>query len=121
MHFSARLVLVVVIYSPRNTEGGSRTARVSAGHANTQNVICTSSKAVDVEVYHRVVMLTTHAIDIRRDSTSMRMTSLCVKMQCVCGALDFSIITYRCAPLVSPDRVREITSILCTLFPMARL
>lgn len=121
MPFSARLVRVVVMYSPRNTEGGRRTARVRAGHANTQNVICTSSKAVDVEVCHRVVMLTTHAIDIRRDSTSMRITSLCVKIHCVCGAVDFSRITYRCLPPFSHDRVREITSILRTLFPMAHL
>jgi hypothetical protein len=80
MHLNSRLALVVAIYSPRKTDGGRRTASVSVGVASTQNVICTSSKAFDVDACHPVVMLTTHAVDIRRASRSMLMTSWCVRI-----------------------------------------
>jgi hypothetical protein len=121
MHRNSRLAVVVVIYSPRKTDGGRRRASVSVGVANTKNVICTNSKAFDVDACHPVVMLATHAVDIRRASTSMLKTSLCVKIHGVSGSLDFSSMMYRCVPRVSNDRVREITSILCTLFPTPHL
>lgn len=119
MHFSSKSALFVVMYSPRKTDGGRRRASVRVGTANTKNVICTSSKALAVDACQPVAMLARHPVVTRRASTSKPMTSLCVKIHCASSTLPS--MTYRYSPPVSHVRVREMTSILSTLFPIRRL
>lgn len=117
MHLTSRPVSIDVIYPPKNTEVGTHKARVSVGQTKTQNTACAIKSLTDVEACHPTMTVATQPVHTTTATTRRIRTSACVNIHgaCACSGV------YSCVELGPRGRVREITSILSTLFPISHL